>query len=157
METHNIRELLGEHPFFAGLSADDLEFIAGCGTNVAFHAGEYVFREGEPADRFYVIRSGRVALEITSPDRGALTLDSIIEGGILGVSWLFPPYRWQFDARAVEPTRALGFDAVCLRAKCDAEPRLGYQLMQRIAGVLQERMQSARMRLLDLYGNVRAG
>ena len=84
-------------------------------------------------------------------------LDTAREGEIVGVSWLFPPYRWEFDAQAMEPVRAVSLDAVCLRAKCDQDPRLGYELMKRLAEVLRRRMQSARMRLLDLYGTARAG
>ncbi|HUH07920.1 MAG TPA: cyclic nucleotide-binding domain-containing protein [Egibacteraceae bacterium] len=157
MTTSDIRDLLGRHAFFAGLDEAALEFIAGCGANVRFAAGDYVFRQGEPADEFYVIRAGRVAVEIASPDRGPLVIDTVGEGETLGVSWLFPPYRCQFDARAVELTRAVSLDAVCLRAKCEEDPRLGFALMQRVAGVMRQRMQSARIRLLDLYSHARVG
>jgi CRP-like cAMP-binding protein len=157
MTTHDIHDLLAEHPFFEGLTPDDLAFVAGCGTTAHFPAGAYVAHEGDPADRFYVVRSGRVALEVATPDRGALVIDTVSDGEILGVSWLFPPHRWHFDARAVEETRAVALDGACLRAKCDAEPRLGYLLTQRLAEVMRHRMQSARVRLLDLYGHAGSG
>ena len=157
MDSHDIRELLQSHEFFRDLDPEAMALIAGCGLNVHFDTDEYLFREGEPADHFFVLRSGRVALETHGPDRGPLVLDTAREGEIVGVSWLFPPYRWDFDAQAMEPVRAVSLDAVCLRAKCDQDPRLGYELMKRLAEVLRRRMQSARMRLLDLYGAARAG
>jgi CRP-like cAMP-binding protein len=153
MNIRDLHDLLSAHPFFSGLEPDQLTFIAGCGSNTHFAAGSYVAREGDPADVFYVVRSGLVALEIAAPDRGALVVDTVGEGEILGVSWLFPPYRWQFDVRVVEPTSAVALDGACLRTKCDAEPRLGYALSQRLAEVMRHRMQSARVRLLDLYGH----
>lgn len=157
MKTHEIDELLRRHPFFAGLDDETLEFIAGCGTNTRFGAGDYVFREGGRADRFFLVRAGRVALEIATPDREPLVIDTIGEGDILGISWLFPPYRWSFDARAVELTRAVSLDGTCLREKCDAEPALGYELMKRLAAIMRRRMRSARIRLLDIYSDARSG
>lgn len=157
MDLREIRQLLEEHEFFRGVDTAALDFIAGCGRNVRFSAGEFIFREGEPADRFYILRAGRVALETHAPDRGTLVVDTVGEGEILGVSWLYPPYRWQFDARALELTRAVSLDATCVRDKCEQDPRLGYELMKRVAGVLRRRMQSARVRLLDLYGHARTG
>lgn len=153
MKITDIRALLNEHPFFAGLDESAVDFIAGCGRNVRFDTGEYVFHEGEPADSFYLLRAGNIGVEIASPDRGALLIDTVGEGEILGVSWLFPPYRWQFDARAREPIRAISLDAVCLRAKCDEDPRLGYELMQRLSETMFRRLHSARIRLLDLYSH----
>jgi len=155
----SIDELLAHHPFFAGLDPKDLLFmrVAGCGRNVHFPEGMYILREGEPADRFYIVREGRVALEIAAPSRGPIVLDTLGGGAVVGASWLFPPYRWRFDVRAVEPTSAVALDAVCLREKCEEDPRLGYELMKRMSGVLEERLQSARMRLIDLYSHAGTG
>ena len=155
MET--IGELLEHHDFFADLPAADVHLIAGCGRNVVFEAGEYLFREGTPADSFFVVRHGRVALEIFAPGRGPLVLDTVGPGELVGISWLFPPYRWQFDGRAGALTRAIALDGACLRGKCEEDPRLGYELMKRFAQILQSRMHSARLRLLDLYGHAGAG
>jgi CRP-like cAMP-binding protein len=157
MPVHDIRELLQHHEFFRGLDSEAVEFIAGCGANVVFSADEYLFREGESADYFFLVRTGRVALEVYGAERGPMMLDTVGEGGIVGASWLFPPYRWEFDARATSPVHAVRLDAVCLRDKCDRDPSLGYELMKRLAQVWRTRMQSARMRLLDLYGHTRAG
>lgn len=153
MTTRSIEDLLAEHPFFAGLGADDLQLIAGCGRNVQFEAGTKIFREGEAADRFYVIRHGLVAIEIMSPTRGAVVLETLNDGDVLGWSWLFSPYRWHFDAEALETTRATELDGACLRGKCEHDARLGYDLMSRFGGIVLERLQAARLRLLDLYGD----
>lgn len=153
----SIRELVEAHPFFDGLDPSLVHTVAECGRNRAFPAESYLCREGQPADVFYILRRGRVALEVSLPDRGSVIIDSAGVGDVVGASWLFPPYRWQFDARAVEPVGAVELDAACLRGKCDADPVLGYDLMKRFAAVVVRRMASARLRLLDLYGGNRVG
>lgn len=151
MRIQTIEDYLPRHPFFAGLDDDALALVGGCAEHVRFRAGEYLFREGEPADTFYVLRSGRVALE-TRLGTGARVLDTADADDVVGWSWLVPPYRWMFDARAVTDTRALAFDGACLRGKCEDDPALGYALLQRVVGVMSDRLHSARVRLLDLYG-----
>jgi CRP-like cAMP-binding protein len=111
-----------------------------------------LFREGEPADIFYLLRRGRVALELHAPERGGLVIDTIEPDEVVGWSWLFPPYRWHFDARAASEVRAVAFDGACLRGKCDDDKELGYELMKRFGQVMIDRMQHARVRLLDVYG-----
>ena len=148
-----IEDLLHDVPVFAGLSDDTLRLIAGCGSNVAFDAGELLFRQGDAADTFYLLRHGAVALETFVPGRGAITIETIEAADVVGWSWLFAPYRWQFDARAIGQVRATAFDGVCLRGKCEADPRLGYDLMSRFAQVIIDRLQWTRLRLLDVYGD----
>jgi CRP-like cAMP-binding protein len=109
-------------------------------------------REGEPADAFYVIRHGAVALETVVPQRGPVVLQTLHDGELLGWSWLVPPYRTAFDARSRGTTRAIAFDGACLRDKCEADPALGYALLKLLSGVFTERLQDTRLRLLDLYG-----
>ena len=92
-----------------------------------------LFREGAPAERFYLIREGAVALEVDAPGRGPLVIETLHEGDVAGWSWLFEPYRWQFDARATVPIATVAFDGACLRGKCEADHELGYQLMRRFA------------------------
>jgi len=147
-----IEELLTSHPFFAGLDEDAMRLIAGCASNVHFAAGEFIFGEGDEASRFYVIRYGRVALELHSPARGPLVIDSMDQGEVVGWSWLIPPYRSFCDARAVTPVSATALDGACLRGKCEANPVLGFQLLKRVSAVMYQRLQSTRVRLLDLYG-----
>jgi CRP-like cAMP-binding protein len=152
-----LEELIAAAPTFAGLSAEHLRLIAGCAVNEHFPAGKDLFREGGPADRFYLIREGAVALEIEAPGRGRIVIETLHPGEVVGWSWLFEPHRWQFDARAREPTRVVGFDGACLRGKCEQDHELGYQLMRRFAASLTERLQATRLQLLDVYGHARLG
>jgi CRP/FNR family cyclic AMP-dependent transcriptional regulator len=149
---HTLDETIASSPVFAGMAHDDLALIAGCAQNVGFEEGQLLFREGQHADLFYLVRRGRVALEVHSPDRGGLVVDSADPGEIVGWSWLFPPYRWHFDARAASDVRAIAFDGECLRGRCDEDTRLGYELMQRFAQVMIDRLQHTQLRLLDVYG-----
>ena len=151
MET--IDAVLRDVPLFEGLRPDEIELIAGCGANVRFKEDELLFRDGEEANTFFVLRHGNVALETFVPARGPVTIETIEAGDVVGWSWLFPPYRWHFDARALSAVRATVFDAACLREKCDGDPALGYALMGRFAQVLIDRLQWTRLRLLDVYGN----
>lgn len=145
--------ILAEHPFLKGLAPPQIELIAGCASNIRFNKGDYIFREDEEADRFYLIRHGLVALDVFVPQRGPVTIDTIQEGEVLGWSWLFPPYRWHFDARALQLTRAVAFDGKCLREKCEKDSHLGYELVMRFSQIIMQRLQSARLQLLDLYGD----
>jgi CRP-like cAMP-binding protein len=142
---------LARHPFFQGLDARWVDLIAGCATNVHLSPGTYLFHEGEPADAFYVVRHGRVAIETTTPT-ASVVLDTVHDGDVVGWSWLVPPHRWTFDARATAETSLVAFDGVCLREKCAADPDLGHALLQRVVAVMSARLQSARVRLLDVYG-----
>ena len=151
MET--IETLLQDVPIFQGLSPEALELLSGCASNTRFADDDVLFREGDDANTFYVIRHGRVALETFVPARGPVTIETIDPGEVIGWSWLFAPYRWHFDARALTVVRATVFDGVCLREKCESDPALGYTLMGRFAQVLIDRLQSTRVRLLDVYGN----
>lgn len=148
----SIAEYLPQHPFFAGLDESVAALVAGCAVNVHFRPGEHLFHEGEPADTFYVIRHGRVSLEVHAPAGPPVVVDSAHDDDVVGWSWLVPPYRWLFDARATEETSAIAFDGACLRGKCEADPAVGYALLQRVVTVMSTRLHSARIRLLDLYG-----
>lgn len=151
MSVQTIADYLPEHPFFAGLDPATLDLAAGCATNVHFRAGSYLFCEGDPADVFYVLRHGRVSVQMRTPTQDAV-LDTAHDGDVVGWSWLVAPYRWTFDARATESTSATAFDGACLRGKCEGDAALGYALLQRVVQVMSGRLHSARVRLLDLYG-----
>ena len=144
--------ILAEHPFFAGCAPRYMQLMTGCASNVRFAAGEYIFHENEDASHFYLIRQGKVALETWAAQRGPLTIETIEVGEVLGWSWLFPPYRWHFSARVVEPARAIVLDGVCLRSKGEADHDLGYELVKRVAQIMMQRLQATRLQLLDVYG-----
>ena len=151
-----LESIISEVPLFEGLSGDQLALLAGCASNVRFLEGEMLFREGDPADTFLVVRHGSIALETFVPTRGSMTIETIEAGEVIGWSWLFPPYRWHFDARALTVVRGTSFDGACLRGKTDEDHELGYALMSRFAQVMMERLQWTRLRLLDVYGDGRS-
>ena len=148
-----LEDLISAAAIFAGLERRHLELIAGCGANQRARAGEYLFREGDPGERFYLIRAGAVALEIAAPGRDAIVIATLHAGEVVGVAWLFEPYRSQFDCRVLEAAALVCFDGVCLRGKCEEDHELGYQLMRRFAALLAERLEATRLQLLDVYGN----
>ncbi len=147
----SIADLLAAHPLFKGLDPEITDLLEGCAKNVHFQAGDYLFKVDEPAETFYLLRAGDVAMELRMPGRGRLIVETVHPGHVVGASWILPPYRWRFDARAVGTVRTTSIDATCLRDKCDADPSLGYQVMQRFLPIIAERLQNTRMRLLDLY------
>jgi CRP/FNR family transcriptional regulator, cyclic AMP receptor protein len=148
---HTLEPILAEHPFFNGLPSDYLHLLVGCASNVRFNAGDYICHEGDEADQFYVVRQGKVAVEIHDHLRGAITVQTIGEGEILGWSWLFPPYRWHFDARVVDLTRAIALNGECLRTKSEQDYGLGYELLKRFSLILTQRLEATRLQLLDVY------
>nr|WP_294544724.1 cyclic nucleotide-binding domain-containing protein [uncultured Rhodopila sp.] len=150
-----LERFLGEHPLFAGLPRPFLALAAGCARNAAFQTDDYIFHSDDPADWIHLIRHGRAALEIAVPGRGAVVFKTIGEGDVVGLTWLLPPYRWGYDARAAEPTRTLALDARCLRDKCEADHDLGYEVLKRFLGVLVQRLHAARLQMLDVYGRRR--
>ena len=147
-----LERIISEHPFFEGLDQAYIDLITGCARNVRFEPGAYLFREGGPADEFYLIRHGRVALELPTPGHGAVTFQTLNPGDVVGVSWLVAPYRWSYDARAAELVRAISLDAKCLRGKCDKDHDLGYELMTRFVPMLVQRLHATRLQVLDVYG-----
>jgi len=149
----NLERILKEHPFLDGLVDTHLRLLVGCASNVVFKAGEHVFREGEAANSFYFIRHGRIQIETHVPHKGPIIIGSRNEGEVFGWSWLVPPYRWHFDARATEVTRAIAMDGECLRGKCEEDHDLGYEIMKRFSLMIAERLEATRLQLMDIYGD----
>jgi len=149
MET--LERIIAEHEFFAGLESYYTGLLVGCGANVRFHPGTYIFKEGEEASEFYLIRSGKVALELFAPQRKPIVVETLGDGDILGWSWLLPPYLWKFHAHAVQDTRAIALDGKCLRNKCEQNHDLGYELLKRFAQIMERRLEATRLQLLDVY------
>jgi CRP/FNR family cyclic AMP-dependent transcriptional regulator len=149
MET--LERIIAEHPFFADLDPVFINLLVGCASNVRFKKGDYIFREGDPANTFYLIREGKVAVEIFAPQHDPIMVATLEQGEILGWSWLLPPYQWKHQARAMDTVRAIALDGKCLRGKCDQNHDLGYEILKRFARIIEQRLESTRLQLLDVY------
>lgn len=152
MHLEDLSRLLSEHPFVHGLEAHHVAILLGCASNVVFQQGEFLFKEGGPADKLFLLRYGSVGLQVHSPAKGTSVLNTVGEGEVVGWSWLVEPYVARFDSVALTTVRALALDARCLRRKCDEDHELGYQMFARIAQVMERRLHAARLQLLDVYG-----
>lgn len=142
---------LRAHPFLAGASDAHLEAIAAHTRELTFGAGDLLLQEGAAADASYLIQAGRVGLELHVPGRGAVRVSTVGEGEVIGWSWINAPYRWHLDARAVEPGRALVLDGATLLARCEADPKLGFEVARRLLRVVQKRLEALRLQVLDVY------
>jgi CRP/FNR family transcriptional regulator, cyclic AMP receptor protein len=149
MPLTTVHDLLAAHPFLSGLTEERLAKLSTWARRSPFHAGARVFLEGTHADRFWLIRDGRVRLAARMPGRGDVEIEILGPDAVLGWSWLFAPYRWHFGAVAVEPTLTVELDGAGVRRLCDDDPVLGYDLYQRFMRVVVERLQATRARLLD--------
>jgi CRP/FNR family transcriptional regulator, cyclic AMP receptor protein len=142
--------IVSAHPFLQGMSEHQLRILGDCAMQAHFNTNEMIFGEGEPADRFYLIQKGTVALEAYVRDKGNRLIQTIGAGDVLGWSWLFPPYFWHFTARALVPTDAVFIYTKPLREECETDHDLGYELMKRMAEVIVRRLQATRKQSLGL-------
>src|SRR5262245_26667495 len=141
MSASGLLEIVAGHPFLSGLDRDYTQVLTQCAMLTRFEANQIIFREGDIANLFYLIQQGKVCLETHSKLAHAIKLQTIGAGDVLGWSWLFPPYYWHFSACALEPTQAVFFYGTRLRECCEDDPKLGYQLMKRVAGILIRRLE----------------
>jgi len=151
--TDEVRDLLATHCFTRDMPDEYVERVVAHAELVGVPAGTTLFREGQPAQQLYLLVEGRVSIEMHVPGRGEQVVDTVEPCETVGWSWLVPPYRWFFDARATTDVRTVQVDAAALRALAEDDPGFGYALMRRVAAVMLERMQAARLRLADVYGN----
>ena len=142
--------LLRPHPFFTGMSESHLRLLAESATQVHFTEGTRVFREGDPAEHFYLIQQGRIDLRTYSAGH-PFSIQTLGSGEVLGWSWLFPPYCWHFGAWAEADTDAISFSAARLREDCEDDPTFGYALMKRVAELLIHRLQATRLKLVQAH------
>jgi CRP/FNR family cyclic AMP-dependent transcriptional regulator len=147
---------VGLHPFLAGMNHAQLALLADCAMAAHFKPGQTILREGEVANRFYLIESGKVVLESGEGFGEPLIVETIGAGDLLGWSWMFPPYVWHFTARAVEPTEAIFFYGAILRQYCERDPSLGYELFKRMAPVMLRRLQAARKKIVAVHTRTEA-
>src|SRR5688500_13528036 len=149
-----VEELLADSPALESLPLEHRATMAGCARLHVFYPGDRLLSEGDPADEFFLIRRGAVAIETEVTGRGTVTLETLGPGEILGWSWLVPPYRSAFGARALDAVHVIALDGACLRAKCERDPALGFDLLKVVATVFVRRLEETRMRLLELYAGV---
>jgi len=149
-----MRTRVALHPFLAGMNRSQVALLTDCAMAVHFEKGQIIFREGEMANRFYLIETGKVVLESSERFGNPVIIDMIGPGDLLGWSWMFPPYTWRLTARAVEPTSAIFFYGTILREYCERDCSLGYQLFKRMAPVMIKRMQAARRKMLGIQSGV---
>ncbi|HUV22446.1 MAG TPA: cyclic nucleotide-binding domain-containing protein [Gammaproteobacteria bacterium] len=147
----SIAEYLAIHDFFSGLNDDYIKLLADFATERQVSRGEVLFQQGKPADKFYLVRKGKVSVQVPALVGPALELQVLGEDQILGWSWLIPPYRWNFLARAVEDTEFLEFDGRAILARCEKDPRFGYELFKLFTALMSERLNAARQKMMDQW------
>lgn len=143
---------LGGHPFLRGMPGDHLAFLAAHATLLSVPARYRFFEVDGPARHFLLIRAGQVALDMMAPGLGRVVVESIGRGEMAGISWFFPPYRWQFGAVALQPTEAFALESLPVRLHCEQDPEFGYQFTRRLITVVARRLQGTRLRMIQLYG-----
>ena len=148
----SLAEYLGKHPVFQGLDPGQLSLVVSFASEMDCAAGQRVFKRDFDAHEFFIVRSGKVAIEVPSIDGESLTIQTVGDDSLLGWSWFIPPYRWSFDARAVVASRVVSVDGDKLRKACDVDAKLGYRLMQRFAMLMAERLNAARIAAMKHYG-----
>ncbi len=149
MNQHDLEKDIAAHPFLIGMSEHQLHLLADCAIRTQFDTGQTIFREGETANRFYLIEQGEIVLESAGSGDQAMVIETLGSGDLLGWSWIFPPYVWHFTARATQPTSAIFFYATVLREYCEKDHSLGFELFKRMSAVMTRRLQSARARFLN--------
>ncbi|MGM0577661.1 MAG: Crp/Fnr family transcriptional regulator [Myxococcota bacterium] len=137
--------------FFRGMTDDQLGVLAQHATCRHLGGGDVLFRKDEPAEHFFVVRTGKVALELASPG-GVRTIQTLGPGEVVGFSWLIAPHTWEFDAHCVGPTTVVELDGVAVRERCEADRDFGYELLSRFSRQVVKRLQATRVQLLDVYG-----
>ena len=151
MNRQDLERDVAKHPFLIGMSADHIRMLTDCALRTQFEADQVVFREGETANRFYLIEEGQIVLEAAGRGDQPVVIETLGSGDLLGWSWLFPPYVWHFTARATEPTSAIFFYGTVLREYCEKNHALGFELFKRMSAVMTHRLQLARARFLSSY------
>jgi len=151
MSDLELTNMLSCHPYLQGMSPEQLQKLAACCRRMTITAGQYLGREKEAADAFYLIQSGQVAIETCTPDRGVVCIQTLGAGDLVGWSWVAPPHIWQFDARVNAKVDVLAFDAAALRKACQEDHELGYELLKRLVVVIARRLAGTRMKLLESF------
>jgi CRP-like cAMP-binding protein len=147
-----IRGLIAQHPFLTGMAEEHLNILSHYAQELVFEDHDYIFHQGDTANRFYLINSGRVQVSSGSLPDGLIEIETLGTGDVLGWSWLIEPHTWQFNAQAAGPVRAIFFYGTPLLAQCEEHPALGFELMRRMAAITVRRLQKIREKLLVQSG-----
>jgi len=147
----SIEDYLSSHPFFSGLDDGFISFLSDSATKIRVKEGDSLFKQGERADKFYLLRNGQIAIQVPALMGPTLDIQTLGENQILGWSWLISPYRWSFQARAIEDTEVIEFDGSAILARCEQDPAFGYALFKRFAALMSERLDAARQKMMDQW------
>ena len=145
-----LNETITEHAIFHGMKPEHLAVLTEGAKTTEFKVGDVLFQEGEPANQFFLIESGKIALETHEPANGTVLVQTLGAGDVLGWSWLFPPFVWHLQARAIEPATVIVLSGAHLLVTAEGNHDFGYELMKRMAQVVIHRLQATRKQLLDL-------
>ena len=151
MSKQSIEDYLSTHTFFSGLDDSFVKFLSNSATGLQIKKGEVLFKQGTHADKFYLLRNGQVSVQVPALMGPSLEIQNLGEDQILGWSWLIPPYRWNFMARAVEDSELLEFDGSAILARCEEDPRFGYELFKRFTALMSSRLDAARQKMMDQW------
>jgi CRP-like cAMP-binding protein len=154
MSNQSITEYLSAHEFFSEFSDDSLKFLCECSSMREIKKGQILFLQGEHADRFYVIRKGRISLQMPAIMGPTLEIQSVDEGQILGWSWLISPYQWNFQTKAEEDSELLQFDGTAILARCEQEPKFGYELLKKFAALMSVGLNAARQKMMNEWNPI---
>ncbi len=147
----SISDILKEQAFFEGMPGEMLDYLSGCGQNMHFGPNDYLGKENDSSDFLYIIKKGKVAVEVLHPVHGAVTIRTLGSGEVAGFSWIIPPYRLHFGLKALEHTSVLALNGTCVRGKCEEDYHLGFLLMKNSAIIMNKRLRDTRIQLLDVY------
>jgi len=154
MSNQSITEYLSAHEFFCGFSDDVLKFLWECSSTREIKKGQILFLQGEHADKFYVVRSGLISIQMPAIMGPTLEIQTVDEDQVLGWSWLISPYRWNFQTKAEEDSELLQFDGVAILARCEQEPKFGYELLKKFAGLMSVRLNAARQKMMNEWNPI---
>ena len=154
MSNQSITEYLSAHEFFSQFRDDDLKFLCECSSTREIKKGQILFRQGEHADKFYVVRSGRISIQMPAIMGPTLEIQAVDEDQVLGWSWLISPYQWNFQTKAEEDSELLQFDGVAILARCEQEPKFGYELLKKFAGLMSVRLNAARQKMMNEWNPI---
>lgn len=148
MNDQSIAEYLSSHEFFFGLNDNFLQFLCECASEFAIKKGQILFQQGENADKFYIVRSGRISIQIPAIIGPNLEIQTLGKDQVLGWSWLIPPFKWNFQAMPEEDSELIMFDGATILERCEQEPRFGYELLKKFSALMSIRLDAARQKMM---------